>query len=1087
MGLSTLRTLRALGVIFSLFALLLLSSCEEADKNSIVDQPAEPEGIVQAKVENGQSYVALALAPKEPGREAPDLSAWKGRDLFAVGQSSASDQDPRARGIITAPTINPNVGYIYTSVGTWRLRDRRLQVLTGSLNGGFANDAGGRISTSYLSDDCVYWTRTYDLSGEKRQKLSVEHDKLKGVAEIYWRNGIIYAEVNGGPPLFAGRISESYLTNVNLTLILPLEGGLAENGMPNDLLAEYVGVWTVKAEPEVAPFPGSAEGGTPFTFSLRSLIVEEIEAVKRDDLVNPQTQAKESAGATFTAVAKMNRATALDPNLDGAYYRENGRTLYWRADVFPERNPRDQIRRFTGDAPFVASGTQINIDWDGLSNAGARQPGDTNYGIAITAVVGPSGQDPNNALGEIVTVTPGAGPPEIIHDDVKLELSPDPYIPYTAEELVYSFDADGNPVWPDDDGDGQPDRFPDHNHDGVPDLQPGESPPPLKISAKISKLGYKTSWYLEVLDEKGDPVGSDPSSPGYPPGPPPWSGDNDVDLEWRYPRADLDPQKLKFVLTVTRCRNEPNVQILGQTTTPTIGCPSFKLDGEIAYGEGQPVLEVLAGGASGGEDSMLALGFEDGNANVSENARELRSLLLGQVHRIGPAETQKSVLFKAEGIYVKDSDGKPIQTLVAEVRGLPEIENNLAGNETDPAAQVALSRTGDGVYESQPFQLSTAMTGSGQGPRSYKTTISVGEVLDPTGVLTAVLQLFVPDGLDMGPRHPRPICALGRYQETAFKKNWLTESGNTSDPFPPINPETHLEAPPLRDNLAAMGFEPVEVKLTAGDAEIASGTLPEIKAVLKASRAPDIVFWNFHGTHVGSLLPSEEIDRRSDFPDKLSLTIDPGDLVKPGESNNLSRVRVLGLLACEALDVNNYNEIFPETLLNASGQEVVATAQQRYYGGEIWDKATGNGNTVLLGYNGPVPKRYIQTVMESYADELDRLSGAVGEGTGQIPASELEAMAWMSANETIARQEIDDGDLRRLYFQASAITGMGYYYFPFEYATDPISEGFRTPMPPEFPGLVYRVDRAKWNEQPAGWKSNRDNRKITTPVKIPGV
>ena len=77
MGLSTLRTLRALGVIVSLFALLLLSSCEETDQNSSADQPAEPEGIVQAKVEDGQSYVALALAPKEPGGKRRTLAPGK--------------------------------------------------------------------------------------------------------------------------------------------------------------------------------------------------------------------------------------------------------------------------------------------------------------------------------------------------------------------------------------------------------------------------------------------------------------------------------------------------------------------------------------------------------------------------------------------------------------------------------------------------------------------------------------------------------------------------------------------------------------------------------------------------------------------------------------------------------------------------------------------------------------------------------------------------------------------------------------------------------------------------------------------------
>lgn len=971
MGLSTLRTLRALGVIVPLFALLLFSSCEETDQNSSADQPVEPEGIVQAKVEDGQSYVALALAPKEPGGEAPDLSAWKGRDLFAVGQRSASDPDPRARGIITAPTINQNVGYIYTSVGSWRLRDRYLQVLTGSLNGGFANDAGGRVSTSYLSDDCVYWTRTYDLSGEKRQKLSVEHDKLKGVAEIYWRNGIIYAEVNGGPPLFAGRISESYLTNVNLTLILPLEGGLVENGMPNDLLAEYVGVWTVKAEPDVAPFPGSAEGGTPFTFSLRSLIVEEIEAVKRDDLINPQTQAKESAGATFTAVAKMNKDTALDPNLDGAYYRENGRTLYWRADVFPERNPRDQIRRFTGSAPFVATGTRIEIDWDGLSNAGTRQPGETNHGISVTAVIGTSGQDPNNALGEIVTVTPGAGPSEIIHDDVKLELSPNPYIPYTSEELAYSFDADGNPVWPDDDGDGQPDRFPDHNHDGVPDLQPGESPPPLKISAKVFKLGYKTSWYLEVLDEKGDQVESDPSSPSYPPGPP-WSGNNDVDLEWRYPRADLDPQKLKFVLTVTRCRNEPNVQILGQTTTPTVGCPSVKFDGEIAYGDQPLTLEIRAGSnVVGSSNDKLQKPSADAIKRLSKvNPDATYHLVASNVKYVDDAVKPQRIKVVLTG----PGSGKT---------GDINLNKVTVGEEVTYEADISLSSLNQGT---EPLSSFTFVDSYLEG----KTSSETGQTTDNyynhnpdtsnamMGALSNVVAILTSTS---GVAEIMPYGApIRRGFHTLLRphRDYEDTNDNSDAPFEMMKDEAYAS----EDNLKVPGFVTLTATIRAEDNRLLLLT-ENSEATVKIGKPADMLATYTHGGPSGAIF----LD-----PSGNGKTLGPSDFEANVGAIDISHIKTWLIAGCHVLDMYDFNNNKTQRGGGRTGPDDPLEKRLTNNTGGGWWRATGRGRVVLIGYNYIGQGAGTRDAIANYAASMDDMK-AKG-----VPDDRCQQYAWLDAN-----------------------------------------------------------------------------------------
>jgi hypothetical protein len=570
-----------------LLIVLLLVGCEGAEDDS--ETSAKPEGIVQGKIDdNGVARVAVVLAPKKPGGPAPDLSSFEGVDLFDRSQAPGIGVDTGVKGRAD-PGRRPNTPGTFAFSNVKRdLKTMRLlphfpnqEALIGAANFG-SEPLYGYASCRYVAFD-----HHADLS-QGSQSVTFRRGAFEGKAEIYFgtANGqkAIMARINGGSPTFVLNVHSS-ANIVFFGMILPVES-VAPRGLGQDELDEVLGPWRVEGAPQFGDrnllisleeqllIPGSPRAGsTPFDFTLSGLIVKDVQAAYRPDTVDPASEQTFSAGAIFTGKASIVPFGGNTSN-----YR-----LVYKAEIFANGAPKqDVVRTIYGQTSSPGLGeSTITVDWDGKGNNGQALPGDTIYGVSITAMLSNDAADTllEDTTGFIFSTTPGVGPAGVAQASGLFEITPNPYIPYTAEEQVHGFDEEGYPSWVDLDGDGEID-FPDHNNDGEPDYQAGDPPPGITIRANLSRAGYNLSgWQLNVYAEDGallhraedlDAQGRFGESGEYE-----WTA---ADIP-----SDLEPQELRVEIIPTYCRQTTaDLQVLARTEQE---CgPSAPVDGTVALG-----------------------------------------------------------------------------------------------------------------------------------------------------------------------------------------------------------------------------------------------------------------------------------------------------------------------------------------------------------------------------------------------------------------------------------------------------------------------------------------------------------------------
>ena len=142
-----------------------------------------------------------------------------------------------------------------------------------------------------------------------------------------------------------------------------------------------------------------------------------------------------------------------------------------------------------------------------------------------------------------------------------------------------------------------------------------------------------------------------------------------------------------------------------------------------------------------------------------------------------------------------------------------------------------------------------------------------------------------------------------------------------------------------------------------------------------------------------------------------------------------------------------------------------------------WHNATGQGRTVLLGYQQVASSYAVPGVYEEFGRELARLSGSESD------PRQLQILAWMSANLKLGKQSGGIEGINRLALGACAMDANWYYYIPAKYPA-PEGEGKLDPLPDASSAeKVYRVPKSLWSKEPhPDWKVNRS---IAEEVMIP--
>ncbi|MEW6284276.1 MAG: hypothetical protein AB1758_37020 [Candidatus Eremiobacterota bacterium] len=222
------------------------------------------------------------------------------------------------------------------------------------------------------------------------------------------------------------------------------------------------------------------------------------------------------------------------------------------------------------------------------------------------------------------------------------------------------------------------------------------------------------------------------------------------------------------------------------------------------------------------------------------------------------------------------------------------------------------------------------------------------------------------------------------------------------------------------ENLRSFGFEAMKVRL---DPSRNSTLLDPLEATVKVRHPAMFALLAAHGGEApGDTNPSRAV------------VVVPGKVIDPERDLTLedtASLKTLIFSSCNVLDLHDYNS-------NVFAPDVPLDRRVAYPGsasgpGQLWRRITGNGNTILLGYNYPVNAAAARLVAASsrpdgstpsrYAEELVRLSGLV-------PPEELQQIAWISANLKVAR-EGGEGGLTENALNACAWDRNFYYYIAY--------------------------------------------------------
>lgn len=312
----------------------------------------------------------------------------------------------------------------------------------------------------------------------------------------------------------------------------------------------------------------------------------------------------------------------------------------------------------------------------------------------------------------------------------------------------------------------------------------------------------------------------------------------------------------------------------------------------------------------------------------------------------------------------------------------------------------------------------------------------------------------------------------GLYPETSFDRESLINRY-------PDKKIANDEALPTGDNLNHLGFEAIEVKSN-------DPALPEsLSVIFKVSRPSDLVFLNNHGRHDGTVRLTADREKTSSkrvqnqfppLPPRADEFFTPANV----DLDAFSRVKLLALTTCDALDINDYN-------VNYEGYSL-QQADREMFGGFKWSQVASTNGATVVGYNSPGPffreedRAYIPPeVIKQFGLDLTTLP---------------YHLAWMSANLKVARNKVNDADIRLLALNASAIDGSGnYYYIPYAQGLPVYTGARKLVIRYHLPGMnqktgsgtdVYSVPSSVWAKAPFSiWSKNRD--KFGQLVSIPGL
>jgi hypothetical protein len=665
--------------------------------------------------------VVIAMVPEGPGLSPDALDGLRGQDLFKLVSTDGLRMSFEGPGGGISPT------FVRSHRTRWVLRDDVTRSSLGELVIGIMNRPGASTPLALMSDSWISFAHESNPGG---QEIIVSKGAIEGRVSMRQSGTVLLGSINGGPEQVLVRdVPLSSTGSFLFEIVMPLNRARGvTNRLANELVPEYAGSWTVTANPPLGqnlPAGTEPEGRTPFQFDLVGLHLTVDSAVYLSDEVIPKTETEPekrwSRGGTYQVTSRI----LGNQDFAGVF---GAKTLGWKAEVISPSN--EVIRTLYGLTPQGG----FPVEWDGKTSSGQSAPGGIRYGIRMSALVRDN-VDPTdpaeNSGGHLKTSSLAEGPADAdLPAFGELQVTPNPYIVYE-----YRFDDEGYAIWPDDTGDGIPDRFPDDDGDGVPDYEAG-TVVPIEIYAPLNRKGYDTTWSVEVFAEDGTTRLHEP-----------WTGVGDVSVTWEDPPQDLEPQELEVKLISTTCwsavelevraQNDP-VRICGdplrRTRSLRIGSAiSMTVESDPEFNPDDPFAGVLSNGLIGASDPSADL-LGDILRNVSRD-RRLRITVKGvkrSVSSIPCILTNESGSTKTVQLQ-RSADGSSLEVQT-------ELSQSLLDSKADFCAI-------DDAFDGKIGALfSTLMTGLPSStnfpkPRVFRgRTIGADETVDSTIVRRQMLQ-----------------------------------------------------------------------------------------------------------------------------------------------------------------------------------------------------------------------------------------------------------------------------------------------------------------------------------------------------------
>jgi hypothetical protein len=747
-------------------------------------------------------------------------------------------------------------------------------------------------------------------------------------------------------------------------VVLPIEGSICQMGMDNELMEEVTGTWTLSANPPIEPNrpslgdPGLLVGGTPFSFEIAGLVVEDVVADKKPDVENPVSGQMLSGGAVFRAQTRMLGQSPGEPDYLGQPYR-----LAWKATVYAEGG--DNVRTLYGSGG--SPGSEIAVDWDGTDDGGKRVPAEKTYGVMLEVLQNRFEGSAISPRGTVMAVTPGYGPEGVLPGGGGVTIIPNPYIPYTAEEQQHTFDEYGNPIWFDDDEDSYPDRFPDHDGDGEPDFEPGEPPPGIFIRPAIIKPGFDLSrWELKILSEDGEVLHTRVEENARN-----RFGSNG-EYEWKSSDipADLEPQELKVEIVPTYCRRTTvDIQVLAQGTPGTECGPGATLEGTVAYGEKEGLLEIY----DGSSNELIASSEPDPYVGGSDPIASLDLASLGPVINLSASNDQVILKPRNANRTIR------IRYLVPKAKavGKTSVDMRVTSTTSNPTPfTISLPRRTEGAVNVEFMDTFTLTSSGSSGGKQIR-------VVPPSGPTFSLFD-YTSDKVAPG-ADPEADYDFGNVQdgleflvrEAGTKLGWaamLKPSEASSKGY------RKQKVPPIGNALISAGFEDLVVDRPGAG----------VKAWTRVKNQAQKLYISSHGGRGGGI-----------FADDGS--VGPDDVGEQWKDS----LRLVIMAGCSVFNIGNFNDWQGYT--SSPGVE--------------W-RAKVNADCVLLGYSATAPGANPGDGLSIDTRVLIRYRQYLPAQQARYSSpGEAQAMAWLLANAAMEHRQSDN---------ACAITNDHYYWISFE-------------------------------------------------------